>query len=145
MSRLTVLLLLVFTVTCCWCCSATAQKDKLVGVGIAISFDGNDNVWIAKVVSGGPAARAGIKEGDKLLAIDGRSVTDFPKAEVLNRIRGTEGSEISLTVRTKGGRTRKVTMKRTAMAMNDKPSHAAPRPSPPGSNLPQPQTSPKLR
>jgi hypothetical protein len=136
MSRLTIFLLLIFVVTCCWC----SGSGKPGGVGIGISFDKNDKVWIMKVVPGGPAERAGIKEGDELLAVDGRSVSDIPKEELLNRIRGAEGSEVSLTVAAKGGKPRKLRIKRAAIGIHNSPSHGAPLAAPPGSNLPQPQS-----
>ena len=137
MSRFTVYLLLIFASACCWCGGAEAQKqDKVVGVGIVISFDKNENVWITKVISGGPAERAGIKERDKLLAVDGRSVTDIPKEDLMNRLRGAEGSEVSLTVRTEGGKPRKLTMKRTVIVVPDPSPQAAQRPAPTAPNAP---------
>jgi len=45
-----------------------------------------------------PAARAGLKAGDKILAIDGKDTTDMALDYAVSLIRGTKGTEVNLTV-----------------------------------------------
>ncbi len=140
MTRLKTQLLVMLAAAWCGCVGATAQQPgQLAGIGITISFDENDSVWITQVVAGSPAARAGIQVNDELLAVDGRSVTDIPKEALMNRTRGPEGSEVALTVRARGDKPRKLTLKRAAITLPNQPAETAPRPAPPAQNAPQPQ------
>jgi serine protease DegQ len=57
-------------------------------------------VFIAQVLPGGPAAEAGVKRGDVLVAVDGQAVTN--PAEALNRIAAlAPGARARLTLRRK--------------------------------------------
>jgi hypothetical protein len=115
------LLMMAAVVFCLGAGAAAQAQGKIVGVGILIRVDEKDAVWITQVASGGPAQRAGIQEGDELLAVDGHGVADIPKAELPDRIRGAEGSEVTLTVRASGGRPRKLIMKRATITMPGAP------------------------
>jgi carboxyl-terminal processing protease len=55
-------------------------------------------IVVVDVYEGSPAASAGIRAGDRLAAIAGRSVDGVPLAEVTRRLRGTVGSTVSLTI-----------------------------------------------
>lgn len=58
-------------------------------------------VSFAWLTPDGPAARAGVSVGDRLVAVDGRVVRDRTEAE--SRTRGTPGSPVRLQVRREGG------------------------------------------
>ena len=54
---------------------------------------------ITSIVPAGPAARSGIKIGNRVLAIDGLSVSDMKDvAEIRSRIAGPENSKVRLTL-----------------------------------------------
>jgi carboxyl-terminal processing protease len=55
-------------------------------------------VVVLDVFDGSPAAGAGIRPGDRLAAIDGRSVDGLALAEVARRLRGRPGSAVAVTV-----------------------------------------------
>ena len=58
-----------------------------------------DGTRILAVAEGSPAARAGLRTGDELLAIDGESVSGIDVVTVSRRLEGTPGSRLSLRLR----------------------------------------------
>jgi len=68
-------------------------------VGAGFSED-RGYVSVAWLTPDGPAARAGVAVGDRLLAVDGRGVRDRTEAEA--RTRGAPGSPVRLQVRRAG-------------------------------------------
>jgi len=53
---------------------------------------------VASLVDGGAARQAGLREGDRLLAIDHEAVDDLDGWQVLDRIQGHAGSKVRLDV-----------------------------------------------
>jgi C-terminal processing protease CtpA/Prc len=85
-----------------WSCEGKtlqAYPDELAGVGIVVKAAPEGHT-VAKVIADGPAASAGIEEGDRLLAINGISTTGKPLASVVDLLRGKAGT--SVVVRTNG-------------------------------------------
>ena len=69
------------------------------GIGIEFNiFD--DTVHILYVIPDGPSDKAGIRIGDKLIAVDGESVISktLPSTDIRKMIRGKGGSKVNLTV-----------------------------------------------
>jgi carboxyl-terminal processing protease len=58
----------------------------------------NNTVFVVEVIEGGPAAAAGIKPGDRVAAIGGRSLDGLALHEVTRRLRGHVGSEVTVTI-----------------------------------------------
>jgi regulator of sigma E protease len=57
---------------------------------------------LGEIVSGGAAAEAGLRAGDRVLQVDGQPVGDW--FELVERIQASPGEELSLTVERDGGR-----------------------------------------
>ena len=89
---------------------------KYGGVGSLIRKKG-DWVTIAQPYKGSPADRAGLKIGDKILAIDGKDAKGFTTEQVSSRLKGDPGSKVRVTVEHLTGGTETVTLQRERIAI----------------------------
>lgn len=71
------------------------------GVGIQIGIRDNKLMVIAPM-EGTPAERAGLKAGDWITEVDGKSTKDMALEEAVSLIRGPKGTEVVLTVLREG-------------------------------------------
>lgn len=67
------------------------------GIGVEIGMK-NEILTVISPIDGSPAAKAGLKAGDKILKIGDALTTDMSIDEAVSKIRGPRGTEISLTV-----------------------------------------------
>ncbi len=75
------------------------MNNSYVGVGITITaLDNGNGLRIIQVQQNGPAAEAGIRAEDVLIAVDGVSIAGKTMSEVRNLISGSEGARVRLTV-----------------------------------------------
>lgn len=72
-------------------------SGSFFGIGAQVGVRDGLPVIIAPF-DGSPADRAGIKPGDIIIEVDGEDVTTLPLNEVVDRIRGEEGTTVRLTV-----------------------------------------------
>jgi hypothetical protein len=59
--------------------------------------DREHGVYVASVAKDGPAEKAGIKEGDRIVAVDGVPIDSTD--EMLKRVPGKPGTQVSITIR----------------------------------------------
>ena len=80
------------------------------GVGMEITVE-NDVLTVITPIEGTPAAKAGIKPEDQILAIEGKSTRGMAVHEAVSRLRGLKGSSVKVTVKSKGAKNpREVTL-----------------------------------
>lgn len=94
--------------------------EESAGIGVALQ-DGKGKLVIAGVEGEGPAAKAGLESGEELVRIDGKSVKGVPLQTVVEWIRGRSGTMVTLVVRGKGGKDRKVPLVRMPRKTFDRP------------------------
>ncbi len=75
-----------------------ATEGNYSGIGVEVALESGVIVVIAPI-DGSPAARAGIRAGDAILAIDGRPAENEGLAEAIASIRGKPGTVVRLGVR----------------------------------------------
>ncbi len=73
-------------------------KGEFGGLGLEVTADGG-LIKVISPIDDTPAARAGIKSGDLILSLDGKSVEGLTLNDAVDRMRGTPGSTITLTLK----------------------------------------------
>ena len=75
------------------------MENAYLGIGVTISTeDVVEGFQILQVEPTGGAQEAGVLPGDILIRVDGQSVIDLGLDEAKNRIRGEEGTQVTVTV-----------------------------------------------
>ena len=77
--------------------SREAVSSTYVGIGVRLE-EKDDEIVVKTAMDGSPAEKTGMQSGDVLVAVDGESVTGEDFEEIGQRIRGTEGTYVDLTV-----------------------------------------------
>jgi carboxyl-terminal processing protease len=75
----------------------TAVDSKFGGIGIQISME-NGSLHVLSPLVGTPAYRAGVLAGDRITEIDGKSTKGIELEEAVRRLKGKEGTQVTLTV-----------------------------------------------
>jgi carboxyl-terminal processing protease len=89
------------------------EGNRYVGIHVAVRADDKEKLTsISDVFDGGPADRAGVKKDDVIEQVDGVATKGMAIGEVIDRLRGDEGTEVTITVRQPGATTAR-TMKIT--------------------------------
>lgn len=86
-----------------------AVTGTFTGVGLVFMETENGDIVVTKVVDGGPADTAGLKAGDRLLKVDGKTCEDI--TDMASRLRGDEGTSVKLSYE-RDGKVKEVTMVR---------------------------------
>jgi carboxyl-terminal processing protease len=68
------------------------------GIGALVTMNDENILEIVQPYEDSPAASAGLKAGDKVLAVDGESIVGYGIYEAITLIRGPEGTEVELTI-----------------------------------------------
>ncbi|MCA9165389.1 MAG: S41 family peptidase, partial [Planctomycetales bacterium] len=72
-------------------------EGNFVGLGIELKAE-EGVLKIVAVIEGSPAARAGIVEGDRITAVDGRTTIEVSTDKAADMLKGEEGSTVDVTV-----------------------------------------------
>ena len=67
------------------------------GIGLSVALL-DDRVTVVSPIKGTPGERAGLRRGDKIIAIDDRDTTYMTLDEAVSLMRGPESTEINLTI-----------------------------------------------
>jgi carboxyl-terminal processing protease len=73
-------------------------EGEFGGIGVEVDFRSDEIVVIA-AIDGSPAARAGIRAGDVIVAIDRLNVRGKPADELVERMRGPAGTSVQVGIR----------------------------------------------
>ena len=87
-------------------------SGSFVGIGVVISpTSEDDSITVVSPIEGSPAEKSGILSGDKILKVDGETVSAQNSDEAVNKIKGKKGTQVTLTIK-RGEQIIDVTVKR---------------------------------
>jgi carboxyl-terminal processing protease len=95
-------------------------KGKYYGLGILIQKQGKRLVVVSPI-EGGPAYRLGIRSGDVISHISGETTEPITSEEAMMRLRGPEGTEVTITIAREGREPFDLTIKREEIALYSVP------------------------
>jgi carboxyl-terminal processing protease len=99
--------------------AGSAVQGKLTGIGVTIHAKDHQTVIVAPI-DGSPAQLAGVRAGDVILQVNGRSTTGMSLDQVSTRISGDAGQSVELTVvNPRDNRKRDIKIERAAMKLNN--------------------------
>ena len=78
---------------------AETMKGNFVGIGVNF-YMFNDTVAVVKPLANGPAEKAGVQAGDRILYADNTKLfgRKLPSDSLFNKLKGKESSEVQLTI-----------------------------------------------
>ena len=79
-----------------------------------------DFTYVHRILPNSPAEDAGLKSGDKIVSINGKKTNELPFREIINSIRGEDGTTLSLEIERQNGNTLVLNIKRTKLIPNNK-------------------------
>jgi carboxyl-terminal processing protease len=77
------------------------QDSRLIGIGVTI-LRHRDGVYVQSAVEGTPAARAGLRYGDRIVEVDGKDARDWSSDQVSKNVRGERGEPVRVKVERAG-------------------------------------------
>jgi carboxyl-terminal processing protease len=87
-------------------------EGSFQGVGIQLDQKDNGQIEVVTPIDGSPAFKAGVEAGDIILKVNGDSVENLHLTDLIKKIGGPLGTQVSLTARHTTGEEVTLTMKR---------------------------------
>src|SRR5690606_185736 len=81
-------------------------NNQYVGIGVSIITrvkDGEIGTFVVSTVPGSPAASAGLRYGDRIMKVNGADVRTRDSIYVSEKLRGTDGTDLKVTVKHANG------------------------------------------
>jgi carboxyl-terminal processing protease len=92
-------------------------EGRFTGIGLSV-VPVKRGLRITRVFPGSPAAGAGLRPGETIVSVEGRSIAGESSTEATAKIKGPEGTEVTVGVLdSKGGRVRQETMTRAEVTL----------------------------
>ena len=73
------------------------SPPHFTGIGVAVDPN-HGGLLIAKVFDSSPAERAGLKPGERIIAVNGHSLNGVPDESAITMIKGLPGTDVTLTI-----------------------------------------------
>ncbi len=77
---------------------AFPQSEAYVGVGLVVNPNVKKGLFVADVLTGGPADTAGLLPGDHIMTVGGKDISSLPYTEVTSLLRGEANTQVTVTV-----------------------------------------------
>ena len=76
-------------------------EGKFGGIGVEVDLD-DDVITVIAPIEGSPAERAGIRSGDRIVAVDGQGARGEPLDKLIRKLRGAPESKVQIAVKRAG-------------------------------------------
>ncbi|WP_017733723.1 S41 family peptidase [Nafulsella turpanensis] len=78
-------------------------EGEFEGIGVEFNLL-KDTIYVVAPLSGGPSETAGIKAGDKIITVNGKTIagTNLTNRDIFTLLRGPKGSEVELGIKRRG-------------------------------------------
>ena len=77
-------------------------RGDFEGIGAYVTMNAAGKIQIVSPIEGSPAQAAGIKPGDTILEVDGKSVEGMSVLEVISLVRGPKDTEVKILIKRLG-------------------------------------------
>jgi len=77
------------------------QDSRYVGIGVTI-LRHRDGVYVQSLFEGAPAARAGLRYGDRIVEVDGKDAREWSVTQVSSAVRGIRGEPVTIKIERAG-------------------------------------------
>ena len=77
---------------------AESYRGAFGGIGIWFEIPGNDTAQVVSPIEGGPSEKAGLRAGDRIIAVDDTSVVGVGDDEVKRRLKGPVGTTVRVSL-----------------------------------------------
>jgi carboxyl-terminal processing protease len=75
-----------------------SYSGTMSGIGIVVTADDKGQMIVVKPITDSPAFKKGVKEGDIIIAVEGKDIKGMTLDTVISLIRGKEGTDVNITV-----------------------------------------------
>ena len=104
---------------------AATGDGPVVGIGVGIHA-ANHQLVVDQVLPGNAAFKGGVKVGDQLLKVDGKSVDGLSARQTADLLRGAAGTKVKITVQRPGEKsTRHFSLRRQLVTLPGSPAPAS--------------------
>ena len=91
-------------------------EGRFSGIGLTV-VEVKKGLRVASVFPSSPAQKAGIGVGEVIVSVEGDSIAGESSSEATKKIKGPEGTEVTIGVRDKEGKLRKLTLTRAEVML----------------------------
>ena len=93
-----------------------AIAGRFSGIGLSVT-EVKQGLRIEKVFPGSPAEKAGLKSGDLIVSVEGDSIAGESSTVSTEKIKGEEGTKVTIGVKKPGGKVRELEIERAQISL----------------------------
>jgi len=79
-----------------------ARSGTYHGIGVLVDLNDSQKLEVVRVFRGSPAEAGGIRAGDQIVSVDGRSIVGLSLDEMIALVRGPAGTGVNLSIERPG-------------------------------------------